>query len=130
MNIIDGYLMAVNHYMMVKFEGGCYYENFSFYKGEAVEKIVLEDGDHLEKLNINGYSEYANVLRSFIVNALYDKKPGEEKSKNLCKSLFRLIDAIFVYDIDTMYAYRNFYDDCIIMEYQNEYYYLNKFWSG
>lgn len=130
MNLIDGYLMAVNHYMMVKFEGGCYYENFRFYKGESIDKIVLKEDDHMEEFNIGSSDGYKSVLFRFIEKTLYDKEPGEEKSKYLCQSLLSLIEALFIYDIDKMYTYQSFYDDCLIIKYQNEYYYLNKFWFG
>lgn len=127
MNLIEGYLVAVNHYMTVKFDGGCYYENFRFYKGKAVNEIILKKIDHLEELNID---EYKSALMSFIEKVLYDKEPGEEKSKSLCQSLFSFIDALFIDDIEKMYSYRNSYDDCIVIKYQNEYYYLNYFWFG
>lgn len=127
MNLIEGYLVAVNHYMMVKFDGGCYYENFRFYKGKVVHEIILKKIDYLEELNIDGYR---NVLMNFIEKGLYDKEPGEEKSKYLCQSLFSFIDALFIDDIEEMYSYCNSYDDCIVIKYQNEYYYLNYFWFG
>lgn len=129
MNLIEGYLLAVNHYIIEKFREDkyCEYEGLEFYKSKAVNEIYLKDHDSLEELDVN---EYRRLLSGFIEKALFDKEPGEERSKLLCRSFFQLIDALFVYDISKIYSYRTLSDNYLIIEYQNEHYYLNSFWNS
>lgn len=129
MNLIEGYLLAVNHYIIEKFRDDEYreYEGIEFYKWKPIDEIILKEGEYLEELDVDGYK---SLLLSFIEKALFDKEPGEEKSKFLCRSFFQLIDALFVYDISKIYSYRTFYDNYFVIEYQNEYYYLNSFWNS
>lgn len=129
MNLIEGYLLAVNHYIIEKFREDKYreYEGLEFYKWKSIDEIILKEGEHLEELDVDGYK---SLLLNFIEKALFDKEPGEERSKFLCKSFFQLIDALFVYDISKIYSYRTIYDNYFVIEYQNEYYYLNSFWNS
>ncbi|MGH1516001.1 hypothetical protein [Chryseobacterium sp. JK1] len=127
MNLIEGFLMAINPYMERKFKGGNYFESFELYKGKAVSEIDLKINDSLNELD---RKDYKDLLKYFIEKALYDTDDNEMHSKNFSSTLFVLIDSLFVYDITRIYSYKTFYDNCFVIEYQNEYYYLNQFWWG
>lgn len=127
MNLIEGFLMAVNPYMERKFAGGNYFESFEFYKGKAISEIELEINDSIEELNV---IEYKQLLKSFIERYLHDTEGNTENSKAFSNTLFALIDALFIYDITRIFSYKTFYDNCFVIEHQNEYYYLNQFWWG
>ncbi|MFZ4927567.1 hypothetical protein [Chryseobacterium sp. Mn2064] len=127
MNLIEGFLMAVNPYMERKFKGGNYFESFELYKGKAMSEIELKINDSLNELD---RKDYKNLLTNFIEKALHDTHDNEVHSKNFSSTLFFLIDSLFVYDITRIFSYKTFYDDCFVIEYQNEYYYLNQFWWG
>lgn len=127
MNLIEGLLMAINPYMEKKFIGGHYFEYFRFYKGKPVTEIELKINDTLEELNIK---EYKQLLKNFIEKSLCDTPENAEHSKNFSCTLFTLIDSLFIYEITRIFSYKTFYDDCFVIEHQNEYYYLNQFWWG
>ncbi|KAB1229586.1 hypothetical protein [Chryseobacterium viscerum] len=127
MNLIEGFLMAINPYMERKFIGGNYFESFEFYKGKAISEIQLKINDSLNELAI---ADYKSLLKTFIMKSLHDTYDNEENSKTFSNNLFILIDSLFVYEITRIFSYKTFYDDCFVIEYQNEYYYLNQFWWG
>jgi len=59
---------------------------------------------------------------------------GNEKSGDenvlLCLDLFELIDCIFMEQVGKAYRIRMFYDDMIVIEYLNKYYFLNYDWTS
>ncbi|MDY0931535.1 hypothetical protein [Chryseobacterium sp. CFBP8996] len=124
-NLIEGFLMAVNPYIERKFFGGEYFESFGFYKGKAISEINLKLGESINELNVE---EYKELLKSFIKRNLHDTQHNEENSELFSDTLFILIDSLFIYDITRIFSYKTFYDDCFVIEHQNEYYYLNQFW--
>ncbi len=127
MHLIEGFLMAINPYMERKFMGGNYFESFEFYKGKPIPEIQLENYESLNEINL---ADYKNLLKTFIEKSLNDTYDNEAHSKNFASTLFVLIDSLFVYDITRIFSYKTFYNDCFVIEYQNEYYYLNQFWWG
>lgn len=127
MSLIEGFLMAINPYMERKFIGGHYFEYFEFYKGKAISEIELKINDSLEELNV---TEYKTLLKAFIEKSLNDTYDNEEISKNYAGALFSLVDSLFIYEITRIFSYKTFYDDCFVIEHQNEYYYLNQYWWG
>lgn len=127
MSLIEGFLMAINPYMERKFIGGNYFEYFEFYKGKAVSEIELKINDSLEELNI---TEYKTLLKAFIEKSLNDTYDNEVISKNYSATLFALVDSLFIYEITRIFSYKTFYDNCFVIEYQNEYFYLNQYWWG
>lgn len=127
MNLIEGFLMAINPYIERKFIGGNYFESFEFYKGKAVSEIKLKLGESLTELDV---VEYKDLLKSFIEKYLHGTQHNEENSKMFAGTFFVLIDSLFIYDITRIFSYKTFYNNCFVIEHQNEYYYLNKFWWG
>lgn len=127
MALIEGFLMAINPYMERKFIGGNYFESFEFYKGKAVSEIELKLGESLTELDV---VDYEDLLKNFIEKFLHGTQYNEENSKMFASNFFGLIDSFFIYDITRIFSYKTFYNDCFVIEHQNEYYYLNKFWWG
>ncbi|REC60081.1 hypothetical protein DRF65_23110 [Chryseobacterium pennae] len=125
--LIEGFLMAIKPYMERKFTGGNYFESFEFYKGKAISEIELNINDSLEELNV---SEYKELLKNFIEKYLHDTEENTSNSKAFSNTLFALIDSLFIYDITRIFSYKTFYNNCFVIEHQNEYYYLKQFWWG
>lgn len=125
MNLIEGFLMAINLYMERKFMGGDYYEYFKFYKGKPISEIKLDSKDSLEELDA---AEYKNLFKVFIEKSLHDTPDNEENSRRFSDALFTLVDSLFIYDITRIFSYRTIDDDCFVIEYQGEYYYLDQYW--
>ncbi|MBB6369242.1 hypothetical protein [Chryseobacterium shigense] len=127
MNLIEGFLMAVNPYIERKFIGGNYFESFEFYKGNAVSEIELKPGETITELDVTGYKM---LLKDFIESTLHDTDSNEINSKMFSNTLFGLIDSLFIYDISRIFSYKTFYNNFFVIEHRNEYYYLNQFWWG
>ncbi len=125
MNLIDGFLIAINLYIERKFMGGDYYEYFKFYKGKTISEIQLNSKDNIEELNA---AEYKNLFKIFIEKTLYDTPDNEENSRRFSDTLFTLVDSLFIYDITRIFSYKTTDADCFVIEYQNEYYYLHQYW--
>ncbi len=125
MNLIEGFLMAINLYMERKFMGGDYYEYFKFYKGKAISEIKLDSKGSLKELKA---AEYKILFKNFIEKSLHDNPDNEENSRRFSDTLFTLVDSLFIYDITRIFSYKTMYDDCFVIEYHGEYYYLNQYW--
>lgn len=126
-NEIQGFIACINIYIDRKFGKDHYREAFDFSKTDNLNhliKDIIEEPIHFKTEN------YKDFFEDFIKNGLYDEEIGEEKSQGFVYALFKLIDDIFLREIMSVQRIQTFYDDCFIIEYENHFYILNKYWWG
>lgn len=126
-NLIEGYLIFANHYINIKNQIGDYWDELFFYVTESFETIVDDSDKKVEKLDLLDYKMY---LQNFIRANLYDEEQNEVKSIDMSKSLFKIIDSIFLNQIESIYIIETFYDNVFAIKYENKYYCLNKSWGS
>ncbi|PTX58386.1 hypothetical protein C8N46_11431 [Kordia periserrulae] len=127
LNLIEGFLIFANDYIDRKFGVDHYREAFNFYKTESLELLVQKKTDDIQFFESKSYS---NTLMNFISETLWDENQNEEKSKSHRLHFFWLIDSLFLEEITSIQRLKTFYDDCLIIEYNKNYYVLNKYWWG
>jgi hypothetical protein len=128
LNLIEGYLMFANEYIIRKFEGGHYFERLDFYKEKTLQAgAQIKSEFELVKVD---KSNYKKLMLDLISSTLYEVEIGEEKSQAYITDLFCLIDSIFIDEISELFTFETHYDNCIVIKYNGILYYLNKNWYG
>jgi hypothetical protein len=128
LNLIEGFLLFANQYIVGKFEGGHYFEKLDFYKANTFQSWVEVNSE--SELVILDKTNYKQLILDLISDTLYQDEIGEEKSVGYVTDLFMLIDSIFIEPIDDIYKFETHYDNCLVIKYKEELYYLNKNWYG
>jgi hypothetical protein len=135
-NLIEGYLLFANAYILKKFEGGHYFEEFEVEKAISFKELQ----EFNDKTNSNEYTDikikeldiknYKAELIDFISAYLNENFEKEEKSKPYVYELFQLFDSIFIHKIGNIFLCVTHYNHSFIVYYSGHYYYLTKFWYG
>jgi hypothetical protein len=129
LNLIEGFLMFANNYINNKNEA-CYWDELRFYTVDSFDNIIGDRFKDRMKINPLEITEYETLLYNFISKYLFDQTENEEKSIELCHKLFKLIDSIFINDINKIFIIETFYDEVFSIEYENRYYCLSKSWGS
>lgn len=120
---IEGFLMFANRYLLVNFGRASYSEGFEFFKGNSLDYL-------LEKKTKEPYYlpviYYESELKEFIEKLLNE----QEKRNYYADMLAGLIKAIFLRDITSVQKIKTFYYDCFVIEYENNFYSLCKYWTS
>ena len=124
---IEGFIDCINIYINKKFGKDHYREALTFYKTNDIDELLNEKTEEIINLEVQSYE---SLLKEFIRNALYDEEIGEQKSEIYVISLFKLIDNLFLTEIKNIQRIQTFYDDCFVIEYEKDFYILNKYWWG
>ena len=128
LNLIEGFLMFAELYINNKNKSDSYSDSIYFYVSDSYDKIIEERFKDDMKVDIIDLSKYESELYNFISKYLYDEKENEEKSIAICTQLFKLIDSIFINKISNIFHIDTFYDEVLVIEYENKFYCLSKTW--
>ena len=129
LNLIEGFLMFANVYLNNK-NTSDYQEGMYFYEVNTFEEIIERKFQADMKITTLETNNYNDLLANFISKYLFEQKKGELKSIKICNQLFKLIDSIFIKDIENIYQIKTFYDLVFAVEYDSKFYCLNKTWSS
>ena len=129
MNLIEGYLMNLNNFIGIRNQTD-YWEDIYFNKTDEeygfLEKRFRKDMK-VENFEIEKYKQ---IIPNFLNETIYLKEPNEKEIQPMVISLFKLIDSIFMYKIESIKRVKTFYDDAIEIEYGGNYYSINKIWGS
>ncbi len=130
LNLIKGFLMFANQYINNKNSVGSYWDELNFFEENTIDIVVDKKLETNKKVKEFEVSEYILHLRNFINKHLYDHAENENKSVEICDTLFKLIDSIFINPINSICIIETFYDEVFAIGYENKYYCLNKTWGS
>ncbi|MCD0479087.1 hypothetical protein LPB90_11500 [Chryseobacterium sp. LC2016-29] len=120
---IEGFLTFANLYLLKKTGVDSYSEGFEFFKNNSLKYFLekkTEEPYHVE------VEKYENLLVNFIEKLLRE----EEKSNYYAEMLAGLVKAIFLREITSVQRIKTFYYDCFVIEYENNFYSLCKYWTS
>ena len=127
--LIQGYILAVNNYISIRYQKGGW-ELFYFRQLDDLTKHIPErfrDDMKIEELNP---LDYEKILYKHLERVIFIKSQGEKESKKIIGELFKLIDSIFINQIQSIHQVVTFYEDEIIIKYESKYYSLSKEWGS
>jgi len=123
--LIEGYILAVNNYLTIRNKYG-FWEMFFFKVLDSLTGHIRDefrDDMEIEELDVNNYkNEIINHLRQTI----YMNKIGEKESEGMITQLFKLIDSIFINEIESINKVESFHEEEIIIQYESNYYSISK----
>lgn len=122
---IEGFLLFTNHYLYEKFWDDKYRESLEFYKSKSLEYLMEKKLKDPVYINVNNYKD---ELLKFIEKAFTKETILQGESKYYSKTLSSLINGLFIKEITSVQRLESFYDDCFIVEYENNYYILSNCW--
>lgn len=128
-NLIQGYILAVNNYVSIKFKHGGW-ELFYFRQLDELTEHIPErfrDDMEIKELNVK---DYKKIVYDHLDKVIYLKKQGEKESIKMVKELYRLIDSIFINQIESIHQVITFYENEIIIKYESKFYSLSIEWGS
>lgn len=123
---IEGALLFIDHYLYEKFWDDTYREGLEFYKRNSLDDLLER------KINepvIIPVSHYKDELLKFIGRAFgTGERPGN-LFDDYAQTLAGLISALFVKEIASVQKIESLYDNCLVIDYENGYYILSRYWA-
>jgi len=129
MNLIEGYLMNLNNFIGIRNQTD-YFEDIYFNKSNEEFGFLetrFQKDMKIEKLRLEDYKQ---IIQNFLNETIYIKEPNEKETQPMVKSLFKLIDSLFMHKIESIKRVKTFYHDAIEIEYGGNYYSINKIWGS
>ena len=122
---IEGALLFIDHYLYEQLWDDTYREGLEFHTTNSLDYLLEKKVKEPIAININ---DYRDQLLKFIKKAF-----GEgaiDKSDYYARTLSGLISALFVNEISSVQRLESFYEDCFVIEYENHYYILSRYWAS
>ncbi|MBK7700012.1 MAG: hypothetical protein IPJ39_15430 [Saprospiraceae bacterium] len=123
--LIEGYILAVNNYLTIRNKYG-FWEMLFFKVLDSLTGHIQDEfrkGIEIEELDVKNYKdEIVNHLKQTI----YVNQIGEKESEGMVTELFKLIDSIFINEIESINKVKSFHEEEIIIKYESKYYSISK----
>jgi len=122
---IEGALLFIDHYLYEKFWDATYREGLEFYKRNSLDDLLEKKLKEPATIKV---TDYKDQLLKFIEKSFGIGAHSTEKSDYYARTLSGLINALFVKEIASVQRLESFYEDCFIIEYEDNYYILSRYW--
>ena len=129
MNLIEGYLLAVNNYILIR-NGYGFWEKFYFTEVPSLTGHIPERFRDEMKTTELDISNYKQIILEFLTQTIFLKNSGESESVKMINDIYKLIDSIFINALDSITNVMTFYDNEIIIGYESRYYSLCRNWGS
>lgn len=124
---IEGALLFINQYLYEQFWDDTYREGLEFYKRNSLDYFLEKKIKEPEAIDVIGYKDQ---LLKFIEKTCGIEEGSIDKSDYYARTLSCLISAVFVKEISSVQRLESFYEDCFVIEYENRYYILSRYWAS
>ena len=124
-NLIQGYIMAVNNYISIRNKYGFWEILFFRQFDSQVGHLEEEDQSSIEITELET-NDYKNILIKHLSQTIYLNTIGEKESIDMFTELFKLIDSIFINNIDSIHKIESNREKEISIKYESKYYSISK----
>ena len=124
---IEGALLFIDHYLYEQLWDDTYREGLEFHKMNSLDYLLEKKVKEPIAININ---DYKDQLLKFIEKAFGIREGSTDKPDYYARTLSGLISALFVNEISSVQRLESFYEDCFVIEYENHYYILSRYWAS
>lgn len=122
---IEGALLFIDQYVYEHFWDDTYREGLEFYKRDSLDDLLEKKINEPIPIPV---IHYKDELLKFIGKALGIGERSMNRSDDYAKPVADLICALFVKEITSVQRLESFYEDCFIIEYENRFYILGRYW--
>jgi hypothetical protein len=122
---IEGALLFIDSYLYKQFWDATYREGLEFYKRNSLDDLLEKKINEPVPIQL---IHYKDELLKFIEKAFGTGERSIDRSGYYARTLSGLISALFVEEIASVQRLESFYEDCFIIEYEDTYYILSRYW--
>ena len=124
-NLIQGYIMAVNNYISIRNKYG-FWEIFFFRQLDSLTGHLDEEDQNDIEITELETNDYKNILLNHLSQTIYLNQIGEKESIDMFTELFKLIDSIFINNIDSIHKVESNREEEITVKYESKYYSISR----
>ncbi|WP_294316009.1 hypothetical protein [uncultured Chryseobacterium sp.] len=124
---IEAALLFINQHLYEQFWDNTYREELEFYRRNSLDDLLEKKVKEPGAIDI---TDYKDQLLTFIKKAFTVGGRSMDKPDDYAQTLSGLISALFVNEVVSVQRFESFYEDCFIIEYENCYYILSRYWMS
>lgn len=124
---IEGALLFIDQYLYEQFWDDTYREGLEFYKRNSLDDLLEKKISEPVLIPI---THYKDELLKFIARAFGTGKRSGNRFDDYARTLAGLISAVFVKEIASVQKIESLYDNCFVIEYEERFYVLSRYWAS